>query len=100
MKGHALQVAEDRKRAAHNANCAAAGVVFLPIAVEALGGWSEEAVFHILKIGRLMGQRLGLPPNDPTKHIFQRLAICLWKGNALLWSHQFPPPAAWVDGHI
>ena len=51
MKGHALQVDEDRKRAAHNANCAAAGVVFLPIAVEALGGWSEEAVFHISKIG-------------------------------------------------
>ena len=51
VKGHALQVAENRKRAAHNANCAAAGVVFLPIAVEALGGWSEEAVFHISKIG-------------------------------------------------
>ena len=100
MKGHALQVAEDRKRAAHNANCAAAGVVFLPIAVEALGGWSEETVFHISKIGRLMGQRLGLPPNETTKHIFQRLAICLWKGNPLLWSHQFPPPAAWVDGNI
>ena len=37
VRGHALQVAEDRKRAAHHANCGAAGVVFLPIAVEALG---------------------------------------------------------------
>ena len=27
-----------------------------------------------------MGQRLGLPPNETTKHLFQRLAICLWKG--------------------
>ena len=59
VKGHALQVAEDRKRAAHNANCAAAGVVFLPIAVETLGGWSEEAVFHIPKISRLRGSGRG-----------------------------------------
>ena len=100
VRGHALQVAEDRKRAAHHANCGAAGVVFLPITVEALGGWIEGAVFHISKIGRLMGQRLGLPPNETTKHLFQRLAICLWKGNALLWSHRFPPPSAWVDGII
>ena len=75
MKGHALQVAEDCKRAAHNANCAAAGVVFLPIVVETLGGWSKEAVFHISKIRRLMGQYLGLPPNETTYHLFQRLAI-------------------------
>ena len=51
--------------------------IFLPIVVEALGGWSEEAVFHISKIGRLIGQRLGLPPNETTKHLFQRLAIYL-----------------------
>ena len=37
VRGHALQVAEDRKRAAHHANCGAAGIVFLPIAVEVLG---------------------------------------------------------------
>ena len=78
----------------------AAGVIFLLIAVEVLGDWYEEAIFHISKIGRLMGQRLGLPPNETTKHLFQRLAICLWKGNALLWSHRFPPPSAWVDGII
>ena len=71
VKGHALQVAEDRERAAHNANCAAAGVVLLPIVVEALGGWSEEAVFHISKIGGLMGQPLGLPPNETTSISFK-----------------------------
>ena len=36
MKGHAIQVAEDWKRAAHHATCGAAGVIFLPIVVEAL----------------------------------------------------------------
>ena len=48
----------------HHANCGAAGVIFLPIVVEALGGWSEEAVFHIAKMVQLMRQRFRLPPRD------------------------------------
>ena len=71
MKSHALQVAEDWKRAAHNANCAAAGVVFLPIAVEALGGWCEEAVFHILKIGRSWGSGWGILQMRPQNTFFK-----------------------------
>ena len=35
----------------------------------------------IKSLGRLLGQRLGA---DSTTHLFQRLAICLWKGNAVL----------------
>ena len=90
-------MAEERKRAAHNAGCRDAGVAFVPLAVEILGGWSEEAVHQITKIGRLMGQRLGTPPGEATRHLFQRLSIVLWKGNAVLWARRLPPQSGWID---
>ena len=61
-RGHALKVGEERKMTAHNAQCQAAGVAFVPLVVETLGGWSQEAVLHISKIGRLVGKRLGHQP--------------------------------------
>ena len=36
----------------------------------------------ISSIGRLMGQRFGISPSESTRHIFQRLSISLWRGNA------------------
>ena len=53
--------------------------------VETLGGWSNEAARTISNIGRLLGQRSGTDPAISTRHLFQRLAIGLWKGNATLW---------------
>ena len=76
--GYALQVAEDRKMAAHFEACRAVGVDFVPVTVESLGGWSEEAIANIKKIGRLLGQRTGSPPGDSIRHLFQRLSISLW----------------------
>ena len=78
--GHALRVGEERKMAAHAGPCRAAGVTFIPLVVESLGGWSEEAIYTIKSIGRLQGQRLGIPPPETTRHLFQRLSISLWGG--------------------
>ena len=81
-KGYALKVAEERKMVAHNAECRGAGVSFVPLAVESLGGWSHDAALQISRIGRLVGQRLGTSPTEAVSHLFQRLSICLWRGNA------------------
>ena len=97
-QGHALRVGEERKMAAHYAACRSVGVVFIPLVVESLGGWSEEAVHNISRIGRLLGLRTGAPPSVTTRHLFQRLAISLWKGNATMWSQRLPTLPAWVDG--
>ena len=97
--GYALQVAEDRKMAAHFEACRAMGVDFVPVAVESLGGWSEEAIANIKKIGRLFGQRTGSPPGDSIRHLFQRLSISLWRGNAIMWGSRLPIHSAWVDGN-
>ena len=84
-QGYALSVGEERKRAAHSEACHAVGVTFIPMVVETLGGWVEEAALTVKIIGRLQGLRLGIPPAQATRHLFQRLAINLWRGNATLW---------------
>ena len=88
--GHALRVEETRKMNANADSCHAVGVFFVPSVVEALGGWSDEATCTITSIGRLLGQRLGIPPHESTRHLFQRLAISLQRGNAALWIRRQP----------
>ena len=78
----------------------AAGVSFIPLVVESLGGWSYEAIQTIKSISHLQGQRLGLPPPDTTQHLFQHLAIALWKGNASLWVRRQPVRSAMIDGLV
>ena len=74
-QGHALVVGAERKLAAHAAACRAAGITFVPLVVESLGGWSNEAADTITKIGRLQGQRLGVPPAESIRHLFNCFAV-------------------------
>ena len=99
-QGYALSVGEGRKFAAHAVSCRSVGVSFIPLLVESLGGWNSRAMEVIKGIGRLQGQRLGIPPADSTTHLFQRLAICLWRGNASLWVRRIPIRPSEVDGVI
>ena len=97
-KGHALSVGEDRKRAAHAEACHSVGVSFIPLVVESLGGWSDQAADTIRCFGRLLGQRLGTDIADTTTHLFQRLSIRLWRENAIMWVRHIPTRSAEVDG--
>ena len=97
-QGHALDVGEGRKRASHSSSCHSAGISFVPLLVETLGGWSCEAVETIKAIGRLQGQRLGLPSSETTSHLYQQLAIRLWRGNATMWATRVPVLPPMVDG--
>lgn len=100
IQGHALTVGEARKRAAHHAPCLSVGVSFIPLVAESLGGWSEEATHTISRIGQLLGQRTSNPPAETTRHLFQRLSVTLWRGNATLWQQRLPTHSPWVDGAI
>ena len=97
-QGHALAIGEERKLAAHAEACRSVGVTFIPLVAESIGGWSDWAEETIRDIGRLQGQRLGIPPADATSHLFQRLAICLWRGNAALWIRRMLIRPSSVDG--
>ena len=99
-QGYALTVCEERKMATHAASCRAVGVSFIPLAVESLGGWSDLAANTISRIGRLLGQRLGISPSITSCQLFQRCSVLLWRGNAALWLHRFPPISSFIDSVV
>ncbi len=63
-------------------------------------GWSDTASDTIKDIGCLQGQSLAIPPANTITHLFQRLAICFWRGNASMWVSRIPIRSAVVDGVI
>ena len=96
-QGHALRYGVHRKLTSNLPACQVAGVDFPPIVVETLGGWCHT----IRSIGRALGQRLNsTDPYDMTKHLFGRLAIALWRGNAGLWLHGHPSLPSTIDGQV
>ena len=97
--GYALRVRVRRKMSSNLPACRSAGVDFLPIVVETLGWWCPDAITTICLIGQALGQRLNsTDPAHSTKHLFGRLAIALWRGNAALWLHRQPSLSPFMDG--
>ena len=86
--GHALRVGVQRKLMAHLSDCRAAGMDFVPIVVETLGGLSEDTISTVRKAISKHAS-----PDDPstsTGQLFHRLAISSWRGNARLGSIDTP----------
>ena len=71
-----------------------------PLAIESLDGLSNTISDTISSIGRLLGQRLGISTSESTRHLFQKIAISLWRGNATAWINRSPSLAPSVDGVI
>ena len=84
---------------AHAGVCRAAGVTFIPLVVESLGGWSEEAIQTIKSIGQLQGQRLGIPPTLNNAQSVPATSS-LWKGYASLWVRRQLACSVTVDGIV
>ena len=83
--GFALQHAWDRKmRAAFDA-CDAERISFILLPVETFGGWHPLAERQIARLGRELARSPANASQDSTsKHLFQRLALSIQKGNAAL----------------
>ena len=54
-RGYALLFAEERKNIVHFEDCRRNGIIFQPLAMETLGGWSQRAVTVLRSIGRHLG---------------------------------------------
>ena len=95
VQGYAITVAEERKLRAHESECHQNGITFVPLAAESLGGWSRLAMDTIREFGKLQALRCNLPPAHSIRHLFQRLSITLWRGNANSWASHVPilPPS-------
>ena len=80
-KGHALRSGEEQKRAAHNADCQAVGVTLVPMVVETMGGWREEAVYTIKQIIRILGHCSGSSPAETTRYFSSKTIHLPWRAN-------------------
>ena len=70
--GYALGVAEERKLAAHAEDCRAAGVHFVPLALESVGGWGRDLIETVKSFGNLQAQHLGSELAEAIRHLAQR----------------------------
>ena len=80
-------------------DCRREGIVFLPLAVETLGGWHPEGAAVVQRLAVALARHTGEDELEQTRFLFQRLAVCLQKGNASLVHNRrqsFPDPQ--VDG--
>ena len=87
------------KMTKHGEPCRLAGMVFVPLVVETLGGWEEQGEKQIKRIGAALARQTGQDEAVKTRHLFQRLSILLTKGNAALFLNRLPShPGPDIDG--
>ena len=83
----------------HGEPCRLAGMVFVPLVVETLGGWEEQGEKQIRRMGAALAMQTGQDEAVKTRHLFQRLSILLTKGNAALFLNRLPShPGPTIDG--
>ena len=71
--------AEERKLS-HYKQLATSGFIVMPVAAETLGSWGPMALSFIKDIGSRIKDVTG--DKRATSHLFQRLSICIQRGNA------------------
>ena len=99
--GDTLRVGVQQKLTEYLSACRSAGVDFVPLVVESLGGWCPDAISTIRSIRHTIGQRDNSTESLlTTKHLFRPLAIALWRGNASCWIHRLPTLPPSLDGLI
>ena len=99
--GGALDKAYQRKVKDTAEACRLEGIVFLPFAVESLGGFHSGAVAQVRQLAAVLARCKGVEEGEVTSQIFGRLSLALMRANAAMISSRcqdldFPP--AIVDG--
>ena len=64
--------------------CGRQGMVFIPLAIESMGGFHEVAVKEVRKLGSALARQTGQEEGEAISHFFQKLSVLLIKGNAAL----------------
>ena len=81
--------------------CRLQGLVFLPFAIETLGGLHSGAAAQVKQLAAVLARSKGLVEGEVTAQLFGKLSLTLMRGNALMISSRcqddnFPP--AEIDG--
>ena len=96
--GYELEVGTQRKLSSHLAPCSDAEMEFVPVVAETLGGLSEDTNEIIGYLATAISQRTDSSDPSNHKHLFHRVAVALWRGNAGLWLYRQPMLAPPIDG--
>ena len=99
--GAALEKACMRKVRETAEVCQREGIVFLPFALETLGGLHKGAITQVKLIATALARCKGVNEGEATGQLFGRLSLILMKANSLMLSTRcqdadFPSPA--IDG--
>ena len=99
--GASLSKACQRKTRETAEACRLQGLVFLPFAMETLGGLHSGAVGQVKQLAACLARCKGLQEGEVTGQIFGKLSLTLMRGNALMITSRcqaadFPPTE--IDG--
>jgi hypothetical protein len=79
--------------------CRRAGMVFIPMPLETLGGWHEQTVMQVKKMGSALARQTGKEESEAIRHLYQRLSVLLVKENSALLLNRVPSfPGPEIDG--
>ena len=100
-QGGALDQAYDRKMRDTADACRQQGLVFLPIALETLGGMHHQAISQFKRLGAAMARHTGSDEREIVSQLVQRISLHLMRGNAAMITSRRPdvdflPPE--IDG--
>ena len=88
--GHALVKRAEDKMLKHGEACRQAGIVFVPLVFETVGGWGEQTVAQVKKMGSALARQTGGEEGEVIRHLVQRVSVLLTRGNAALLLNRMP----------
>ena len=74
----------------HGEACRQAGIVFIPLVFETVGGWGEQTVAQVKKMGSALARQTGGEEGEVIRHLVQRVSVLLTRGNAALLLNRVP----------
>ena len=97
--GHATTFAYQRKVRNAGEACRRQGITLLPVVVESLGGWGEEAVRVVRRLAGALARHTGQEEKDVLRFQWGRLALSLQRDNAAILGNRIPTfPGMAIDG--
>ena len=88
--GGALNKAYDRKMQGAAEGCRQQCLVFVPFALEALGGFHPVEIRQTKMLGATIARQKGQEETETTRHLFQRISLTLARRNSILLVSRSP----------
>ena len=90
--GFALNTPFERKVTRAGEPCRQAGLAFIPLAADTLGGWHSVASKQVTKLATAQARHIGEAEDVTVRLLRQRLSLLLMKGNSALLVGRVPEP--------